>query len=85
MQSIVREPLRVTQETVDADEQQRSFHGIGKIMVERGCWVIVPKGDVGILRWNRHSNPGPRHASPAVMYPAQSRALPANNGNGSSS
>ena len=85
MQSSVCEPLRVTQEAVDADEQQRSFHGIGKIIVERGCWVIVPKEAVGILRRNSHSNPGARYISPAAMYPDRSRALPADNGNGSSS
>ncbi len=36
------EPLRVTQEAVDAYERRTGFTGIGKIMVEDGHWIIVP-------------------------------------------
>ena len=42
MQGNAREPLRVTQEAVEAYEKRTGFQGIGKIMVEHGCWVIVP-------------------------------------------
>ncbi|MDP2797519.1 MAG: hypothetical protein Q8N94_08440 [Methanoregula sp.] len=84
MQSNACEPLRVTQEAVDAYEQQSGFHGIGKIMVERGCWVIVPKEAVASMRRNNRSNPGAQPASPAVPYPVRSRAIPAD-GNGGSS
>ncbi len=37
------EPLRVTQEAVDAYEKRTGFYGIGKIMVEDGHWIIVPQ------------------------------------------
>ena len=57
MQSNACEPLRVTQEAVDAYEQQSGFHGIGKIMVERGCWVIVPKEAVELYGDNFGSHP----------------------------
>ena len=40
---IAREPLRVTQEAVDAYERRSGFHGIGKKMVEHGRWKIVTK------------------------------------------
>ena len=83
MQSNACEPLRVTQEAVDAYEQQSGFHGIGKIMVERGCWVIVPKEAVASMRRNNRSNPGAQPASPAVPYPVRSRAVPADNGGSS--
>ena len=46
------DPLRVTQEAIDAYERQTGFHGIGKIMVEHGVWVIVPKGEVPANPWN---------------------------------
>jgi hypothetical protein len=39
--SSAHEPLRVTQEAVDAYERWSGFHGIGEVMVERGVWVIV--------------------------------------------
>ena len=45
------DPLRVTQEAIDAYERQTGFHGIGKIMVEHGVWVIVPKGEVPANPW----------------------------------
>jgi hypothetical protein len=80
MQGNVGEPLRVTQEAIAAYEQQSGFHGIGKIMVERGCWVIVPKEAVGTIRWNSRSNPGAQPASPAVPYRDRSRALPVDGG-----
>ena len=74
MQSIACEPLRVTQETVDADEQQTGFHGIGKIMVERGCRVIVPKEEVVPIRWYGRNNPGAQHGSPGAPYGERARA-----------
>ena len=80
MQSNACEPLRVTQEAIAAYEQQSGFHGIGKIMVERGCWVIVPKEAVGILRWNGRSSPGAQSASPAIPYRDRSRAFPVDGG-----
>ena len=40
---IAREPLRVTQEAVDAYEKRSGFYGIGKKMVEHGRWKIVTK------------------------------------------
>ena len=44
--SIAREPLRVTQEAVDAYEKRSGFYGIGKKMVEHGRWKIVTKEEV---------------------------------------
>jgi len=41
-----REPLRVTQEAVDAYEKRSGFYGIGKKMVEHGRWIIVTKEGV---------------------------------------
>jgi len=43
---IAREPLRVTQEAVDAYERRSGFYGIGKKMVEHGRWKIVTKEEV---------------------------------------
>jgi hypothetical protein len=80
MQGNACEPLRVTQEAVDAYEKQSGFHGIGKIMVERGCWVIVPKEAVASMRRNDRSNPGGQHALLASSYPGRARAVPAENG-----
>jgi len=80
MQSNACEPLRVTQEAVDAYEQQSGFHGIGKIMVERGCWVIVPKEAVESMRRKDRSNPGGQHALLASSYHGRARAVPAENG-----
>jgi len=37
------EPLRVTQEAVEAYEKRTGFFGIGKKMVEHGRWKIVAK------------------------------------------
>ena len=44
--AIIREPLRVTQEAVDAYEKRSGFYGIGKKMVEHGRWKIVTKEEV---------------------------------------
>ena len=44
--TIKREPLRVTQEAVDAYEKRSGFYGIGKKMVEHGRWIIVAKEEV---------------------------------------
>ncbi len=41
-----REPLRVTQEAVEAYEKRSGFYGIGKKMVEHGRWKIVTKEEV---------------------------------------
>ena len=44
MQSMsVNEPLRVSQEAVEAYEKRTGFFGIGKKMVEHGRWKIVGK------------------------------------------
>jgi hypothetical protein len=44
MQNIsVNEPLRVSQEAVEAYEKRTGFFGIGKKMVEHGRWKIVGK------------------------------------------
>jgi hypothetical protein len=44
--TIPREPLRVTQEAVDAYEKRSGFYGIGKKMVEHGRWKIVTKEEI---------------------------------------
>lgn len=84
MQSNACEPLRVTQEAVEAYERQSGFHGIGKIMVERGCWVIVPNEAVASMRRPNRGNPGGRPALAAVSYRDRARAVPADNVNGGS-
>ena len=59
MQGNAHEPLRVTQEAVDAYEKRTGFHGIGKIMVEHGHWIIVPKEAVANhMRWNNCGTTG---------------------------
>ena len=86
MQGNAREPLRVTQEAVDAYEQQSGFHGMGKIMVERGCWVIVPKEAVANhMRWTNCGNNGVQPAVSATAFHGRSRAESANTGHGGSS
>ena len=80
MQGNACEPLRVTQEAVDAYEKQSGFHGIGKIMVERGCWVIVPKEAVASMRRNEGSNAGGQRPVAAASYQTRARAVPAGNG-----
>jgi len=45
-----REPLRVTQEAVEAYEKRSGFYGIGKKMVEHGRWKIVTKEEVSCTR-----------------------------------
>lgn len=45
-----REPLRVTQEAVEAYEKRSGFYGIGKKMVEHGRWKIVAKEEVSCTR-----------------------------------
>jgi len=45
-----REPLRVTQEAVEAYEKRSGFYGIGKMMVEHGRWKIVAKEEVSCTR-----------------------------------
>ena len=56
MQGNACEPLRVTQEAVDAYEQQSGFHGIGKIMVEDGHWKIVTKEELVRSRAQARNN-----------------------------
>jgi hypothetical protein len=63
-----RDPLRVTQEAVDAYEKRTGFVGIGKIMVEHGVWVIVPRGDVAQASWNNGGCTGAHPAAPAVSF-----------------
>jgi len=41
-----KEPLKVTQEAVDAYEKRTGFYGIGRIMVEDGHWLIVTKEEL---------------------------------------
>ena len=48
--AINREPLRVTQEAVEAYEKRSGFYGIGKKMVEHGRWKIVTKEEVSCTR-----------------------------------
>jgi hypothetical protein len=75
MQGNPREPLRVTQEAVDAYEQQSGFRGIGKIMVEHGVWVIVPSEGVVQPKWRSVENSG-LHLQRAVSS-HRTRANPA--------
>ena len=72
--SAQRDPLRVTQEAIDAYERQSGFHGIGKIMVEHGVWVIVPKGEVAQACWNNGGCTGPHPAGPAIACRDSNRA-----------
>ena len=86
MQSNACEPLKVTQEAVDAYERQSGFHGMGKIMVERGCWVIVPKEAVANrMRWNNCGNNGVQSAVSAAMCHDQVHAESAKTGSGGTS
>jgi hypothetical protein len=61
------EPLRVTQEAVEAYERRTGIYGIGKVMVEDGHWVIVPKKDVVGARWNNGGNTGANPLGPAAL------------------
>jgi hypothetical protein len=83
MQGNAREPLRVTQEAVDAYEKRTGFQGIGKIMVERGVWVIVPSEDVVQPHWRSVENSGLRLQRAVVSH--RHRANPATTGLGGSS
>jgi hypothetical protein len=49
-------------------------------MVERGCWVIVPKEAVESIRRHDRSNPGGQHALLASSHYGRARAVPAENG-----
>ena len=75
MQGNPREPLRVTQEAVDAYEKRTGFQGIGKVMVERNVWVIVPSEDVVQPKWRSVENSG-LHLQRAVAS-HRNRANPA--------
>ena len=68
------EPLRVTQEAVDAYEKCIGFKGIGKVMVEHGVWVIVPKGEVAQACWNTGGCTGPHPAGPVIACRDSNRA-----------
>ena len=83
MQGNAREPLRVTQEAVEAYEKRTGFHGIGKIMVEHGCWVIVPSEDVVQPKWRSVENSGLRLQRAVASH--RTRANPATIGLGDSS
>ena len=50
------EPLRVTQEAVEAYEKRTGFYGIGKIMVEDGHWKIVTKEELAQSRAQVRNN-----------------------------
>ncbi|MDO9326256.1 MAG: hypothetical protein Q7T80_14995 [Methanoregula sp.] len=50
------EPLRVTQEAVEAYEKRTGFYGIGKIMVEDGHWKIVTKEELARSRAQERNN-----------------------------
>ncbi len=45
-----REPLRVTQEAVDAYEKRSGFYGIGKKMVEHGRWIIITHEEASCMQ-----------------------------------
>ena len=83
MQGNAREPLRVTQEAVEAYEKRTGFHGIGKIMVEHGCWVIVPSEDVVQPQWRSVENSGLRLQRAVASH--RHSANPATTGRGGSS
>ena len=51
IQGNAREPMRVTQEAVDAYERQTGFHGMGNSTVEHSVRVIVPSKDVVQPPW----------------------------------
>ena len=57
--SRIEEPLMVTQEAVEAYEQRTGFHGIGRIMVEDGHWIIVTKEELARSRAQVHANRHP--------------------------
>jgi len=50
------EPLRVTQEAVEAYEKRTGFYGIGKIMVEDGHWKIVTREELVRFRAQERNN-----------------------------
>jgi hypothetical protein len=52
----VKEPLRVTQEAVEAYEKRTGFSGIGRIMVEDGHWLIVTKEELARSRAQEQTN-----------------------------
>jgi hypothetical protein len=51
-----KEPLRVTQEAVEAYEKRTGFSGIGRIMVEDGHWLIVTKEELARSRAQEQTN-----------------------------
>jgi hypothetical protein len=72
--SAQRGPLRVTQEAIDAYERQTGFHGIGKIMVEHGVWVIVPRGEVAQAYRDNDTFTRAHAVGPATPYHDSNRA-----------
>ena len=42
----MKQPLKVTQEAIDAYEKRTGFVGIGKKMIEYGAWVLVNPDDI---------------------------------------
>ena len=42
----MKQPLKVTQEAIDAYEKRTGFVGIGRKMIEYGAWVLVTPGDL---------------------------------------
>ena len=83
MQGNAREPMRVTQEAVDAYERQTGFHGMGNSTVEHSVRVIVPSKDVVQPGLRSAGNSG-QHLQPAVAFPCN-RANPATTRQGGAS
>jgi response regulator RpfG family c-di-GMP phosphodiesterase len=52
----IQEPLKVTQEAIDAYEKRTGFHGIGRIMVEDGHWIIVTQEELARSRAPTNTN-----------------------------
>ena len=68
-----KEPLKVTQEAVEAYEKRTGFSGIGRIMVEDGHWIIVTKEELAKSRTQDQTNRIICHASGGLHEPLCSR------------
>ena len=42
----MKQPLKVTQEAIDAYEKRTGFIGIGRKMIEYGAWILVNPEDL---------------------------------------
>jgi len=58
-ESTKEEPLKVTQEAIEAYERRTGFYGIGRIMVEDGHWIIVTPEELARSRAQVHANRHP--------------------------